>query len=97
MYCPNCRTNNEEGARFCISCGYDFKNVNAHGDTAHRTEPEASPASPEPRPSAASHSSGSTKPKKGRNPYTISIVIAIVMLAVGMFVVSIPGDSPAAE
>lgn len=97
MYCPNCSTNNEEGARFCISCGYDFKNVNAHGDTAHRTEPEASPASPEPSPSAESHSAGSTKPKKGRNPYTIGIVIAIVLIVVGFFVVSIPGDSPAEE
>lgn len=97
MYCPNCGTNNEKGARFCISCGYDFKSVNAHGDTAHRTEPEASPASPEPSPSAESHSAGSTKPKKGRNPYTIGIVIAIVLIVVGFFVASIPGDSPAEE
>ena len=48
-------------------------------------------------PTATPPTERSRRPALPALPYTIGIVIAIVLIVVGFFVVSIPGDSPAEE
>ena len=45
MYCPQCGTEAEEGARFCAKCGRDISNSSEQPRPAHETR-EAGPYAP---------------------------------------------------
>jgi Predicted membrane protein len=37
MYCPNCGTQNEDGAKFCSNCGKQFSQTNAQSEPSYNT------------------------------------------------------------
>ncbi|MBQ9068065.1 MAG: zinc-ribbon domain-containing protein, partial [Eggerthellaceae bacterium] len=60
MFCPNCGTENEDSARFCLDCGAQLSSGNSQGD-AQAKSTASSTASQSPAGNAAGTASNAAK------------------------------------
>lgn len=88
VYCTKCGTKNEEGSKFCLSCGYDFSGIQ---DSENHSEPETTVPVPQAEDlSKTVNSNKSKKAAKKKNSSLISIIFiavaaCIVLACAGLF------------
>lgn len=88
MYCPNCGTKNEDGAKFCAECGASIEGNIASQNTADKVAPQINAAPFEPAAATAPAKSFvmTTKTKVIIAASAAAVVFLVILFAVFYFV-----------
>ena len=70
MKCPNCGTENPEGARFCKNCGFQLSNMGTTPSPPPQQNTNTQPPPPPPQPPQGAQASPPPSPGSTPPPYT---------------------------